>query len=248
MAIGTCDSCGSEEEVTEVRRVYVTPESWDTEGKAEPQRGHRGVVLRLPGPLPPPGARVVTGPEGAARRPVTQAAQRVCVYAPVRSLRRTGKCSVADPEAGAVDCGGAVVVVVDDVVVELVELVLPGSVVDVDDVELDEVDPPGLVVVDESGSVVVVVVGSHGSVSSGDWPSVSGSQSGNVVVVVVVVRSELSGSPLKLPGEWKSPWSSPATACCMYVRQISAGNEPPVTRRPRTLVMNRGSPFSSGSG
>ena len=34
---GTCDSCGSVEEVTPVRRVYVTPESWDTEGKAEPQ-------------------------------------------------------------------------------------------------------------------------------------------------------------------------------------------------------------------
>lgn len=37
MDIGTCESCGSEEEVTAVRRVYVTPESWDTEGKAEPQ-------------------------------------------------------------------------------------------------------------------------------------------------------------------------------------------------------------------
>lgn len=39
MATGTCDSCGSEEDVTEVRRVYVTPEGWDTEGKAEPQAG-----------------------------------------------------------------------------------------------------------------------------------------------------------------------------------------------------------------
>lgn len=39
MATGTCDSCGSEEDVTEVRRVYVTPEDWDTEGKAEPQAG-----------------------------------------------------------------------------------------------------------------------------------------------------------------------------------------------------------------
>lgn len=37
--IGTCESCGSEEEVTTVRRVYVTPEAWDTEGKAEPEPG-----------------------------------------------------------------------------------------------------------------------------------------------------------------------------------------------------------------
>ena len=35
--IGTCDSCGSVEEVTRVHRVYVTPESWDTEGRAEAQ-------------------------------------------------------------------------------------------------------------------------------------------------------------------------------------------------------------------
>ena len=39
MAIGTCESCGSEEEVITVRRVYVTPEAWDTEGKAEPEAG-----------------------------------------------------------------------------------------------------------------------------------------------------------------------------------------------------------------
>jgi hypothetical protein len=37
MATGTCESCGSVEEVTMVRRVYVTPESWDTEGKARPE-------------------------------------------------------------------------------------------------------------------------------------------------------------------------------------------------------------------
>lgn len=31
---GTCESCGRDNEaVTEVRRVYVTPESWDQEGK-----------------------------------------------------------------------------------------------------------------------------------------------------------------------------------------------------------------------
>jgi hypothetical protein len=39
MATGTCDSCGRDEELTEVRRVYVTPEDWDTEGKVEPQAG-----------------------------------------------------------------------------------------------------------------------------------------------------------------------------------------------------------------
>jgi hypothetical protein len=39
MATGICESCGSEEDVTEVRRVYVTPEAWDAEGKAEPQPG-----------------------------------------------------------------------------------------------------------------------------------------------------------------------------------------------------------------
>src|SRR4051812_17126127 len=32
--IGRCESCGSEgEELIEVRRLYVTPEAWDTEGK-----------------------------------------------------------------------------------------------------------------------------------------------------------------------------------------------------------------------
>lgn len=29
---GTCDSCGSIEVVTLVRRFYVTPEQWDTPG------------------------------------------------------------------------------------------------------------------------------------------------------------------------------------------------------------------------
>jgi len=33
---GRCDSCGrDDEEVVAVHRVYVTPESWDTEGKTE---------------------------------------------------------------------------------------------------------------------------------------------------------------------------------------------------------------------
>jgi hypothetical protein len=31
-----CESCGREdEEVVSVRRVYVTPETWDTEGKVD---------------------------------------------------------------------------------------------------------------------------------------------------------------------------------------------------------------------
>lgn len=36
MATGTCDSCGDETVAVEpVRRVYVTPEAWDTEQKVE---------------------------------------------------------------------------------------------------------------------------------------------------------------------------------------------------------------------
>lgn len=36
MATETCESCGITGEVlTIVRRVYVTPEDWDTEGKVE---------------------------------------------------------------------------------------------------------------------------------------------------------------------------------------------------------------------
>jgi hypothetical protein len=34
--VATCDSCGSEAaDLVEVRRLYVTPESWDTEGRTE---------------------------------------------------------------------------------------------------------------------------------------------------------------------------------------------------------------------
>ena len=33
---GRCDSCGrDEDDLVEVHRVYVTPETWDTEGKVE---------------------------------------------------------------------------------------------------------------------------------------------------------------------------------------------------------------------
>jgi len=36
MVSGNCESCGREnEEVEPVRRVYVTPESWDTQEKIE---------------------------------------------------------------------------------------------------------------------------------------------------------------------------------------------------------------------
>ena len=37
---GTCDSCGADAtDLEDVRRVYVTPEAWDTEGKVEVQDG-----------------------------------------------------------------------------------------------------------------------------------------------------------------------------------------------------------------
>ena len=36
MSSGTCDSCGRDaDDLERVNRVYVTPESWDQEGKAE---------------------------------------------------------------------------------------------------------------------------------------------------------------------------------------------------------------------
>ena len=33
--VATCESCGRDEEVVRVRRLYVTPEAWDTPGKVE---------------------------------------------------------------------------------------------------------------------------------------------------------------------------------------------------------------------
>lgn len=34
---GSCDSCGRDDEpLTEVRRVYITPEAWDREGRVDP--------------------------------------------------------------------------------------------------------------------------------------------------------------------------------------------------------------------
>jgi hypothetical protein len=35
MALGTCDSCGSIDEVFAVHRLYVTPEAWDTPGSVK---------------------------------------------------------------------------------------------------------------------------------------------------------------------------------------------------------------------
>lgn len=33
---GSCDSCGRDDEpLTEVQRLYITPESWDTEGRVD---------------------------------------------------------------------------------------------------------------------------------------------------------------------------------------------------------------------
>jgi len=40
MTSGTCESCGRDDsDIVEVHRVYVTPEAWDTEEKAEVQPG-----------------------------------------------------------------------------------------------------------------------------------------------------------------------------------------------------------------
>jgi hypothetical protein len=37
LVTGTCESCGrDDEDVILVRRLYVTPEAWDTPGKVEP--------------------------------------------------------------------------------------------------------------------------------------------------------------------------------------------------------------------
>lgn len=34
--IGSCESCGTDDvELTLVRRLYVTPEAWDTEGRVD---------------------------------------------------------------------------------------------------------------------------------------------------------------------------------------------------------------------
>jgi hypothetical protein len=33
--VGTCESCGREDELVVVRRLYVTPEAWDNPGKVE---------------------------------------------------------------------------------------------------------------------------------------------------------------------------------------------------------------------
>jgi hypothetical protein len=38
MSTGTCESCGRDaDDLARVHRVYVTPEAWDTEEKAEVQ-------------------------------------------------------------------------------------------------------------------------------------------------------------------------------------------------------------------
>src|SRR3546814_9488552 len=137
--------------------------------------------------------------------------------------------------AGAVVVGADVVVLLGGVVV-----VVRGWVVVVE--PSSPSSSSGAVVVVSSDVVVVVARQSSSAGVS------SSSQYGTVVgVSVVVVRSAPSASPVKL-GFGKSPWSSSATAACMNRLQIWAGNEPPVTSRPRTSRMKRGWPCSSTSG
>lgn len=52
-SIVSCDSCGADDEsLTEVRRVYVTPEAWDTEAAVafadETERWCAACVLHYP--------------------------------------------------------------------------------------------------------------------------------------------------------------------------------------------------------
>jgi hypothetical protein len=69
--------------------------------------------------------------------------------------------------------------------------------------------------------------------------------SGNVVSVDdVVVRSGFSTLPGNVVGSVKVPTSVPLVIAFMYLFQIVAGNVPPNTTRPCTLVMTRsGSPL-----
>lgn len=77
------------------------------------------------------------------------------------------------------------------------------------------------VVVVESGTAVVVVL-----------PVVEGPAE-----VEVKISPGISSGRSKVHGSWS------AVARCMKLRQIDAGNEPPVTARPCTLLMKRiGSP------
>lgn len=107
---------------------------------------------------------------------------------------------------------GVVVVVVDDdggggLLVVVVEP-SPAVVLVVEEVELDDDDEEDEDVEDE------VVAGAwRGSVDA------------------VLRRSRSAG------GSRNSPVSTPSTAISMNRRQISAGNEPPVTRRPWTASM-----------
>ncbi len=65
--------------------------------------------------------------------------------------------------------------------------------------------------------------------------------------VVVVDRSEFRIAPTNGGGGSNDPVSMPSSAFDMNDFQIDAGNEPPVTDRPRTDFMNLGSaPGSPG--
>jgi hypothetical protein len=135
-----------------------------------------------------------------------------------------------DPQGGnvaVVACvvvdAGAVVPVVGRVA-EVVDDVESATVVEVVS-ELDVVVDSVVVVAHGS---VVVAVGSSGHGGSDD---------------VVVDRSALSTVPGKLVTFENRPTSPPTipTHSDMNLRQISAGNDPPVTDRPCTSLMNRGS-------
>ncbi|MGF1598795.1 MAG: hypothetical protein ACFCVK_18010 [Acidimicrobiales bacterium] len=59
MSATTCESCGrSDEPLTEVRRIYLTPASWDTEARARAATTteHWCVVCQLHYPHQPPDA------------------------------------------------------------------------------------------------------------------------------------------------------------------------------------------------
>jgi len=120
---------------------------------------------------------------------------------------------VDGPLAGAlVVVEGAVVALAGGAVVDVVA---PGSVVDVVSSGSDDD------VVDSSGTVEDVVVD-------------------EVVVVASSTRTDgLSRRPGKLRTGTNEPVSIPSVARLMNLRQMSAGNDPPVTDRPWTLSISR---------
>jgi hypothetical protein len=106
---------------------------------------------------------------------------------------------------------------------------------------------PGTVVAVGSDVVEVVsvldvedddVVVSHGASSLDAWPSAQG----GIDDVVVEMSEPRTRLPKALTGG-KRPTSPPtmSTHCVMKLRQIVAGNDPPVTLRPWTSLIDRAS-------